>query len=52
MERLEHDNAGKVTAMLIEMEPEETFDFIESPNTLKKKVAEAVNSLYLDASGS
>ncbi|XP_031251506.1 DEAD-box ATP-dependent RNA helicase 39-like [Pistacia vera] len=52
MERLEHDVAGKVTAMLIEMEQEETFDLIESPNALKKKVAEAVNSLNLDASGS
>ncbi|TXG53228.1 hypothetical protein EZV62_022397 [Acer yangbiense] len=44
MERLEHDNGGKVTAILLEMEQKEVFDVIESTDGLKKKVAEAMNS--------
>lgn len=52
MERLEHDNAGKVTAMLLEMDQAEVFDLIESQDSLKKKVVEAMDSLYLSAPGS
>ncbi|KAK3230239.1 hypothetical protein Dsin_002120 [Dipteronia sinensis] len=52
MEHLEHDNAGKVTAILLEMDQTEVFDVIESTDGLKKKVAEAMNSLHVAASGS
>ena len=52
MEHLEHDNGGKVTAILLEMDQTEVFDVIESTDGLKKKVAEAMNSLHVAASSS
>ncbi|XP_077220325.1 poly(A)-binding protein 5 [Tasmannia lanceolata] len=45
VERLEHDAAGKVTGMLLEMDQTEVLHLIESPDALKKKVAEAVEVL-------
>ncbi|KAL9446376.1 hypothetical protein AB3S75_014106 [Citrus x aurantiifolia] len=52
MECLERDNAGKVTAMLLEMDQAEVFDLTESQDALKKKVVEAMDSLHLSAPGS
>ncbi|KAK2659127.1 hypothetical protein Ddye_005660 [Dipteronia dyeriana] len=51
MEHLEHDNAGKVTAVLLEMDQTEVFHVIESTDGLKKKVAQAMNSLHVAALG-
>lgn len=45
VERLEHDNAGKVTGMLLEMDQTEVLHLIESPDALKKKVLEAMDVL-------
>ncbi|XP_059631499.1 polyadenylate-binding protein 3-like [Cornus florida] len=52
VQRLGHDNAGKVTGMLLEMDQTEVLHLIESPDALKKKVAEATDVLCLAASGS
>ncbi|KAI9201597.1 hypothetical protein LWI28_025867 [Acer negundo] len=52
MEHVEHDNGGKVTAILLEMDQTEVFDVIESTDGLKNKVAEAMNSLLASGSGS
>ncbi|KAL5776538.1 hypothetical protein ACOSP7_009464 [Xanthoceras sorbifolium] len=52
MEHLERDNAGKVAAILLEMDQTEVFGIIESTDGLKKKVAEAMNSLHVASSGS
>ncbi|XVE55092.1 hypothetical protein DITRI_Ditri03aG0133100 [Diplodiscus trichospermus] len=46
MEHLEQNNAGKVAAMLLEMDQQEVFDVAESLDALKKKIAEAMNSLH------
>ncbi|KAJ8420884.1 hypothetical protein Cgig2_021819 [Carnegiea gigantea] len=46
VERLEHENAGKVTGMLLEMDQTEVLHLIESPDALKKKVAEAMDVLH------
>ncbi|KDP26172.1 hypothetical protein JCGZ_22266 [Jatropha curcas] len=43
MERIEHDNAGKLAAMLLEMDQMEAFEIIEFPDALKKKMAEAID---------
>lgn len=45
VKRLERDHAGNISAMSLEMEPTEVFDFSESLEALRKKVAEAMNSL-------
>ncbi|CAH9078465.1 unnamed protein product [Cuscuta europaea] len=45
VERLEHENVGKVTGMLLEMDQTEVLHLIESPEALKKKVAEAMDVL-------
>ncbi|KAH7849039.1 hypothetical protein Vadar_012069 [Vaccinium darrowii] len=45
VERLEHDHAGKVTGMLLEMDQPEVLHLIESPDSLKKKVSEAMEVL-------
>ncbi|CAH9128778.1 unnamed protein product [Cuscuta epithymum] len=45
VERLERENVGKVTGMLLEMDQTEVLHLIESPEALKKKVAEAMEVL-------
>lgn len=53
VERIERNLAGKVTGMLLEMDQTEVLHLIESPEALKKKVAEAVEVLHLaQATGS
>ena len=52
VERLEHENAGKVTGMLLEMDQTEVLHLIESPDALKKKVAEAMDVLHSATLGS
>ncbi|CAN6455965.1 unnamed protein product [Victoria cruziana] len=47
VERIEHDHAGKVTGMLLEMDQTEVLHLIESPDALKAKVAEAIEVLRL-----
>lgn len=47
VERLERDRAGKVAAMLMEIDPKEVLYLIESRDALRKKVADAVESLHL-----
>ncbi|EEF35254.1 dead box ATP-dependent RNA helicase, putative [Ricinus communis] len=49
LERLEHDNAGKVTAIVLKIDQMEAFEIIKSSDALKKKMAEAIDSF---ASGS
>ncbi|XP_059630367.1 polyadenylate-binding protein 3-like [Cornus florida] len=50
VEHLEHDHAGKVTGMLLEMDQTEVLHLIESPHALKKKVGEAMDVLRLSGS--
>ncbi|KAJ7517030.1 hypothetical protein O6H91_21G009200 [Diphasiastrum complanatum] len=45
VDQLEHDYAGKVTGMLLEMDQTEILHLIESPYALKSKVAEAMEIL-------
>uniref|UniRef100_A0A5B6YUX9 Polyadenylate-binding protein n=1 Tax=Davidia involucrata TaxID=16924 RepID=A0A5B6YUX9_DAVIN len=52
VERIERDHAGKVTGMLLEMDQTEVLHLIESPDALKKKVAEALDVLHLASTGS
>ena len=52
VERIERDNAGKVTGMLLEMDQTEVLHLIEAPDALKKKVAEAMDILRLSTPGS
>lgn len=47
VQHLEHEHAGKVTGMLLEMDQTEVLHLIESPDALKKKVAEAMDVLRL-----
>ncbi|XP_077253146.1 polyadenylate-binding protein 3-like [Tasmannia lanceolata] len=47
VERIERDHAGKVTGMLLEMDQTEVLHLIESPDALKKKVAEAMEVLRM-----
>lgn len=42
---IEHDNAAKVTGMLLEMDQTEVLHLLESPDALKAKVAEAMEVL-------
>ncbi|OVA17016.1 RNA recognition motif domain [Macleaya cordata] len=49
VERLEHELAGKVTGMLLEMDQTEVLHLIESPDALKKKVSEALKVLRLSS---
>lgn len=42
VERIEHDQAGKVTGMLLEMDQTEVLHLLEAPEALKKKVEEAL----------
>lgn len=52
VERIEHDHAGKVTGMLLEMDQTEVLHLIESPDALNKKVSEAMDVLRLARPGS
>ncbi|GAV91734.1 PABP domain-containing protein [Cephalotus follicularis] len=45
VDALEHDNAAKVTCMLLEMDQTEVLHLLESPEALKAKVAEAMEVL-------
>ncbi|XWS41878.1 hypothetical protein CRYUN_Cryun17cG0120300 [Craigia yunnanensis] len=45
VDQLEHDNAAKVTGMLLEMDQTEVLHLLESPEALKAKVAEALEVL-------
>nr|KYP62042.1 DEAD-box ATP-dependent RNA helicase 39 [Cajanus cajan] len=45
VKHLECDHAGNISAMSLEMEPTEVFHFTESLQALRKKVAEAMDSL-------
>ncbi|BBN18032.1 polyadenylate-binding protein [Marchantia polymorpha subsp. ruderalis] len=47
VDALEHDHAGKVTGMLLEMDQTEVLHLIESPEALKAKVAEAMEVLRM-----
>ncbi|WCJ43285.1 DEAD-box ATP-dependent RNA helicase 39 [Euphorbia peplus] len=46
--RLERDNEGKVTAMVLEMEEAEAYESIRSSENLKKKLEEAIDSIIRD----
>ncbi|KAL2894584.1 Polyadenylate-binding protein 2 [Bienertia sinuspersici] len=45
VDAIEHDNAAKVTGMLLEMDQTEVLHLLESPEALKAKVAEAMEVL-------
>lgn len=45
VDQLEHDNAAKVTGMLLEMDQTEVLHLLESPEALKAKVEEAMEVL-------
>lgn len=45
VEQLERDHAAKVTGMLLEMDQTEVLHLLESPDSLKAKVAEAMDVL-------
>jgi polyadenylate-binding protein len=47
VDQLEHDYAGKVTGMLLEMDQTEVLHLIESPDALKAKVHEAMEVLRI-----
>jgi polyadenylate-binding protein len=45
VDQLEHENAAKVTGMLLEMDQTEVLHLLESPEALKVKVSEAMEVL-------
>ena len=45
VDAIEHDNAAKVTGMLLEMDQTEVLHLLESPDALKAKVSEAMEIL-------
>ena len=45
VDQLEHENAAKVTGMLLERDQTEVLHLLESPEALKSKVAEAMEVL-------
>ncbi|KAK0603174.1 hypothetical protein LWI29_002173 [Acer saccharum] len=45
VDQLEHENAAKVTGMLLEMDQTEVLHLLESPESLKAKVVEAMEVL-------
>ncbi|KAI3522170.1 hypothetical protein L1887_11652 [Cichorium endivia] len=45
VDQLEHENAAKVTGMLLEMDQTEVLHLLESPDALKAKVSEAMDVL-------
>jgi hypothetical protein len=46
VDQLEHEQAAKVTGMLLEMDQTEVLHLLESPDALKAKVAEAMEVLH------
>lgn len=51
VDKLEHERAGKVTGMLLELDREEILQLIQSPEALKAKVNEAMDVLRLAQAG-
>eukprot|EP00850_Spirogloea_muscicola_P005984 SM000028S10078 [mRNA] locus=s28:200844:204900:- [translate_table: standard] len=51
VDQLEHEHAGKVTGMLLEMDQTEVLHLIESPDALKSKVNEAMEVLRMAQGG-
>lgn len=51
VEQLEPEAAAKVTGMLLEMDQTEVLHLLESPESLKSKVAEAMEVLRSAGSG-
>ncbi|KAK8940167.1 Polyadenylate-binding protein 2 [Platanthera guangdongensis] len=51
VEKIEQDQVGKVTGMLLEMDQTEVLHLIESPDALLKKVGEAMEVLRLAHDG-
>ena len=47
VEKFEHNRAGKVTGMLLELDESEILHLIKSQTALKEKVAEAMEVLRL-----
>ena len=47
VEKLEHNRAGKVTGMLLELDESEILHLIKSQTALKEKVSEAMEVLRL-----
>lgn len=45
MDQIEHENAAKVTGMLLEMDQTEVLHLLESPEALMAKVGEAMEVL-------
>lgn len=45
MDQIEHENAAKVTGMLLEMDQTEVLHLLESPEALNAKVSEALDVL-------
>ncbi|KAK9756447.1 hypothetical protein RND81_01G098300 [Saponaria officinalis] len=52
VDAIEHENAAKVTGMLLEMDQPEVLHLLESPDALKAKVSEAMEVLRTVAQGS
>ncbi|KMT05977.1 hypothetical protein BVRB_7g164650 [Beta vulgaris subsp. vulgaris] len=48
VDAIEHDNAAKVTGMLLEMDQTEVLHLLESPDALKAKVEEAMEVLRIE----
>lgn len=51
VEQMEHDHAGKVTGMLLEMDQTEVLHLLESPDALRTKVNEAMDVLRMASGG-
>lgn len=51
MESLKRDDAGEIAAMLLEIDEDEAFHLMESPDTMKCKLADAVKSLHASTKG-
>ncbi|KAL6839523.1 hypothetical protein ACP4OV_030793 [Aristida adscensionis] len=51
VQQLEHDQAAKVTGMLLEMDKTEILHLIESPEALRQKVSEAMTVLRQSKAG-
>lgn len=49
VEQLVNEKAYKVTGMLLELDKTEVLNLVESPDTLRDKVAEAMKVLELEA---
>lgn len=51
VDKLEHERAGKVTGMLLELDLTEILQLIKSPEALRAKVNEAMDVLRLAQGG-